>query len=317
MTRNHTPSRPTRRTFLLASVALLAGVACGGSSGDDDRAKATRTVTHAMGTTEVPAEPKRVVVLDTGELDTAVTLGVVPIGAVRAPVDDGLLDYLGDQTAEIKLVGAIAQPNLELIAGLKPDLILSSKVRDEARYEALSKIAPTVFSETPAKWKENFLLNGQALGKEAEAKKLLADYEARADELGKRLGNPGAITASVVRFLAGEIRLYTPPSYIGTVLSDVGLAHPPVTNGVTKINVTLSNEQIPQADGDIIFVSTYGPKKDTPYDQVTAGPLWPQLKAVKAGKAHEVNDETWFLGLGVGAANRVLDDLERFLPQGQ
>lgn len=108
------------RWNLLAIAALVVAAACGDSSNTDGDAKATRTVTHTMGTTEVPAEPKRVVVLDTGELDTAITLGVVPIGAVRAPVDDGLLDYLGDQTAEIKLVGAIAQPNLELIAGLKP-----------------------------------------------------------------------------------------------------------------------------------------------------------------------------------------------------
>jgi iron complex transport system substrate-binding protein len=109
-----------------------------------------------MGTTQVPAEPKRVVVLDTGELDTAITLGVTPVGAVRAPVEDGLLDYLAEKTAGVELVGAIAEPNLEVIAGLKPDLILSSKVREEARYEALSRIAPTVFSETPSKWKENF-----------------------------------------------------------------------------------------------------------------------------------------------------------------
>lgn len=301
-----------RSLWHLLAIPALVAAACGGSPGTDSDAEATRTVTHAMGTTEVPAEPKRVVVLDTGELDTAITLGVVPIGAVRAPVDDGLLDYLGDQTAEIKLVGAIAYPNLELIAGLKPDLILSSKVRDEARYEALSKIAPTVFSDTPAKWKENFLLNGQALGKEAEAKRLLADYEARADELGKRLGNPGALTASLLRFPAGEIRLYGPNSYVGSVLTDVGLAHPPATNGTDKVYVHLSAEQITQADGDILFVSTYGPKKDT-HAQVTGGALWPQLRAVKVGKVHEVNDETWYLGLGVGAANHVLDDLERFV----
>ncbi len=97
-------------------------------------------------------------------------------------------------------------------------------------------------------------------------------------------------------------------------ISDVGLPHPPITNEVSKINVDLSAEQIPQADGDVVFVSAYGPKEDTPHAQVTGGPLWPQLRAAKAGRIHEVNDDTWFLGLGVGAANLVLDDLERLLP---
>jgi ABC-type Fe3+-citrate transport system substrate-binding protein len=47
-----------------------------------------------MGETEIPDRPERVVVLDTGELDSMVALGIVPVGAVRAPVEEGLLDYL-------------------------------------------------------------------------------------------------------------------------------------------------------------------------------------------------------------------------------
>jgi iron complex transport system substrate-binding protein len=38
--------------------------------------------------------------------------------------------------------------------------------------------------------------------------------------------------------------------------------------------------------------------------------LWTGLNAVKAGKAKPVLDETYFLGLGVLAANVVLDDMK-------
>jgi len=41
-----------------------------------------------------------VVVLDTGELDSAIALGVTPVGAVRAPVEDGFLEYLSEETEE-------------------------------------------------------------------------------------------------------------------------------------------------------------------------------------------------------------------------
>jgi iron complex transport system substrate-binding protein len=41
--------------------------------------------------------------------------------------------------------------------------------------------------------------------------------------------------------------------------------------------------------------------------------LWQNLAAVRAGQVYEVPDDTWMLGIGIGAANRVLDDLERIL----
>ena len=41
-------------------------------------------------------------------------------------------------------------------------------------------------------WKDNFLLDGKALGKEQQAKDLLAAYEKRAKELGAKLGDAAA-----------------------------------------------------------------------------------------------------------------------------
>ena len=42
-------------------------------------------------------------------------------------------------------------------------------------------------------------------------------------------------------------------------------------------------------------------------------PLWKKLGAVKDGQAEDVDDETWYLGLGVTAANEVLADLKSHL----
>ncbi|MBP0456380.1 hypothetical protein JFN87_02530, partial [Streptomyces bomunensis] len=43
----------------------------------------------------------------------------------------------------------------------KPDLILGSKVRDGKSYKELSKIAPTVFTNTTGpNWRANFTLHG-------------------------------------------------------------------------------------------------------------------------------------------------------------
>src|SRR3712207_1306547 len=138
-----------------------------------EESSGTRTVTHAMGTTDVPANPQRVVVLDTGELDSALALGVTPVGAVTAFADGEFPAYLSDHVASIQKVGTIAEPNLEAIVALNPDLIISSKLRHEDIYPQLSQIAPTVFAErVGVVWKDNFKLHAEALGKTAEAQQV-------------------------------------------------------------------------------------------------------------------------------------------------
>jgi len=143
--------------------AVVAGMALGACAGDDADtalppapATETRTIAHAIGSTEVPAAPERVVVLDTPQLDAVVALGATPVGAVRTDISSELPSWIGD-VDDIAEVGTIQKPNLEAIAALRPDLILSSTLRHEDLYE-LAAIAPTVFAETVAEgWKENLV----------------------------------------------------------------------------------------------------------------------------------------------------------------
>ncbi len=303
--------------LLFAAPALAASLlltACSGGSNAEEVAQeesSTRTVTHFRGTTEVPAKPERVVVLDLGELDSAVALGVKPVGAVKAPVEEGLLSYLEDDVAGVELVGEIGEPDLEKIAALEPDLILGSDIRVKDFYDELSAIAPTVFTETVGvAWKENLAVHAEALGKQEEAADLMAAYEKRAVEVGEKVADD--TTVSVVRFVPGEIRLYAKANFIGTVLEDAGIARP-TAQDVAEFSVDVSTEQISKADGDVVFQGTYGDPGETDGPKVLAGPLWKNLTAVKAGAVHQVDDDIWFLGTGVGAADLVLDELEQTL----
>lgn len=300
-----------------ASTATTGGAAETTTVEGDDAAF-PRTIDHAMGSTEIPEQPERVVVLDTGELDSVIALGVTPVGAVRAPVEEGFLEYLSEETADTELVGAIDAVNLEAVAALRPDLILSSKLRHEDIYDELSAIAPTVFTETVGVvWKDNLLVHAEALGLDDEAEQLLADYDTRTADLAERLQEDrGELpTISMVRFLPDETRLYQKASFIGTILEDVGLPRPP-SQDVDDFAATISAEQLGQADGDIIFTTHYGPADDTTKTQLTTNPLWDQLSAVQAGDVYEVPDDHWMLGIGIGAANLVLDDIETLLLEG-
>lgn len=270
-----------------------------------------RTVKQAMGDTEIKTKPQRVVVLDTGELDAVLALGITPVGMVTTEGANPVPTYLAERVKGVATVGTIQQLNLEAIAALKPDLILGSKLRAEKLYPQLSEIAPTVFSIRPGyPWKENFQLIGAALGMQDQAVKILNEYAAAAKKLSTEV--PSGTTISLVRFMPGKIRLYANKSLIGVILHDAGLARP-ANQSVDDLAVEISAENIDQAAGDYIFYTSYGKPDATGETQVINGSGWKSLTAVKDGKAFRVNDDVWFLGLGPIGAQQVVKELGEYL----
>ncbi|NUR31959.1 MAG: iron-siderophore ABC transporter substrate-binding protein [Catenulispora sp.] len=313
------------------SAVLLAGCGSSSSSGgsssktqnagssttaDAPAAAFPRSVKHAMGTAEIKTQPKRVVVLDSGELDDVTLLGIKPVGAVSPHLksEGGFPSYLKDKIGGTVDVGPMTEPNLELITSLKPDLILTSKVRHEKIYSKLNAIAPTVMAETTGfPWKANLALYAQALGKESEAKAAVAQYEARAAKLGEAIKakNNGKLpTVSVVRFVAGPTRLYQKSSFSGVVLKDVGLPRPPAED-VDQLMLEISPEQIGKADADLVFVTTSDDPSKTKETEVQGTSVWKDLPAVKEHRVFTVPDETWMSGIGVQAADQMLLDIAK------
>jgi iron complex transport system substrate-binding protein len=249
----------------------------------------TRTVRHDKGETVVPAAPARVVVLDSPLLDTLVTLGLTPVGAVRTAVDEDLPDYLGPQASGVSVVGTIGAPNLEAVAALRPDLILSSTLRDDAIYDKLAAIAPTVFIKGPGTtWRSDFLLAGEAINRAEQARAALADFDAQAARLGETLA-VGGRTAAIVRFLPEETRVYGPDSFSGSVLRAVGFGAPALA--FDEYSIALLEESTRSA--------------------VTA--VWGNLRAVRDGCQFDVDDDRWMVGIGLTGARAILADLERLV----
>ncbi|WP_246147804.1 ABC transporter substrate-binding protein [Nonomuraea turkmeniaca] len=301
------------RLAVAAMLPLLTLAACGTATSSQETGP-TRTVKHAMGETKVPMTPQRVVVLDTDKLDTMVSLGLAPVGAAQAQENQKWPQYLGSSLSATKAVGTLQAPNIEAIMALKPDLILGSKFRQAAFYDKLSKIAPTVFTErVGVTWKENFLLDAEALGKKDQATQLLSTYETRAKEVGTKFSK---LEVGIVRFMPTEIRMYGPESFSGIVVGDAGIPRPTaqqLADQEDKRFGKLSQENIAKADADAIFYSAYGEAAAKSQATVTGGPLWKGLEAVKSGNAHNVDDEIWMLGIGVTAAGKILDDLDKYL----
>jgi iron complex transport system substrate-binding protein len=75
----------------------------------------------------------------------------------------------------------------------------------------------------------------------------------------------------------------------------------------------LSAEELTQADADVVLYSSYGSAEDSGEQAVVAGPLWPRLGAVQADRAYAVEDDVFYTGIGLTAANLQVDALEELL----
>ncbi|MGW0394994.1 ABC transporter substrate-binding protein [Streptomyces sp. NPDC003042] len=315
-------------TAVLTAAMALSLAACGGAADDKPAAGSSqsaaaesagfpRTITHDKGTTEVKTKPKRVVALDNSLVEAVVALEAPLVGGIGSYRDQkGFPAYLGDAVKDTKDVGPLDSPNLEQIAALKPDLIVSATVRHADFYDQLSKIAPTVFVKTTGPiWKENVTFLGQALGEEQKAAAKLTAYQTRAKKIGDAInakggGKDGKPTVTVARFLDGPTRIYLPKTFSGIVLADMGLTRPANQQDQEKFNIEISEEQIEQADADHIFLTTFSGGEERK-KKFLANPLWQRLNATQKGNVHEVDDAVWMTSVSLQGADMVLDDLAK------
>lgn len=307
---------------LLTAFMLILLAACGQAeektttSSEDTSKEESYTVTHAMGETTIKGEPKRIVILTNEGIEALLAMGVTPVGAVEAWTGDTWYDHTAEQLKDTKSVGNESEPSLEAIAALKPDLIIGNKMRQEKVYDQLSKIAPTVFAETlRGDWQENFKLYSQAINKEDLGTEKINAYNKRIEDLKEKFGDKTQQKVSMVRFMAGDVRIYHKDSFSGVILEQLGFARPAEQDLPDFAEKGVTKERIPAMDGDIMFYFTYetGDNEATKLeDEWVNDPLFQNLEVAKAGKVFKVNDVIWNTAGGYIAAELMLDDLEKY-----
>ncbi len=293
-------------------------------AGGEHTVASCHMVSHAAGKTCVPNSPERII--DLAGLDYALSLGVQPIAS------NGVYDvslYWPEAAEEIEDVKGNETPNLERILELKPDLIIG--VSDASlNYNLLSDIAPTVLLsyDYGAQWKDYLQRYAAVLGKNEIAEQVLSRYYERAEEFRRQMGSRAAeIDVSIVRVYPTHINFYLKDSFCGSIVADAGLSRPSSQNFTASeanslfsdpIQYEVSREKIQDADGDAVFLWTYGhldeiaQQAQSAKERLTADPLWSTLTAVQQAKVYEVPGEYW-IGEGPIAANLVLDDLFTYL----
>jgi iron complex transport system substrate-binding protein len=294
--------------FLAALVAVAAGCQ---ESGFDERRETARPlkVQHALGEAKVPGQADRPMTLTTDALDDTLALGVRPVGA--ALPGGRLPAYLRSRARGVEVVPPVTAQDMAAIKAARPDVILGSAADQKGLYNRLRLIAPTVMTETAGvQWKLNTRLHGEALGRTNDAESLLIDYDRRSARVGRGLGEGRADTeVSVVLVTPGEVRMAGDESFPGSVLGDLGLSRPPAQQGSREYE-TVSREQIPAIDGDLMLFSV-APGAGDALRRLEATPEWRRLGVVRAGRVVRVDAATWWSGGGILASRAAMRDVER------
>ena len=183
---------------LAGAARAAAAFAAGGSAGPVSDAVTGPPTTAAPAARELPpprpsTNPKAVPIAAAlapyANLGTPAAPGRSP-RTVRHAMGEtpGLPAYSEPAEIEgVEVVGTIQKPNLDAIARLRPDLIVSSRRRHGRPHAQLAQIAPTVFAERPGvAWKQHFQLVAQAVGREAEAPATVERYRRRVADLDRQ-----------------------------------------------------------------------------------------------------------------------------------
>ncbi|WP_157944112.1 ABC transporter substrate-binding protein [Blastococcus atacamensis] len=307
-----------RRTLLAGTAAglLVALTACGGepgtSSGSDTAPAEEATVATLYGDIAVPADPQRVITLAEPALDVALALDVTPVGTTASRGGDKAPAYLGDEAAEIPIVATVQEPNLEAILEAEPDVILAAAGLEQAQYDALKEIAPTIVPERPARgeWEAPLHTYAEALGADDELTEALDAI----DERTAALKADGALegTAGVVRWMANGPVLMNSTNMPGVLLTDSGATALQIATdlGDRPHSDPLSLENLTEVDADRLFLAAFGADGKGALEAASSQPAFTRLKAVTNGDAAEVDGSVWSSASGPIAAGLVLDDLE-------
>jgi len=253
----------------------------------------TRTVVSGGKEIQIPANPKRIVADQ--YLGSLIVLGVAPIGTPGLHWEN---PYLADFLDGVEDIGDV-NGSLEKVIDLQPDLIITGAAADDARYEQLSKISPTLsipYGELKNAHEE-LTYFGELLGKEKEAKAWLEDYDRRitaASEKAHQAVTEGA-TFSIIEWTDKSIYTYGDNFGRGGQAVYQALGFKPPAGIAAEIMekqwASLTNEALPQYAGDYIILTS----NDRTVEDVKADPIWSTLDAVKNDRVYVWKEEhSWY-----------------------
>lgn len=342
--------RARRRPRLIAAataVLAVAGLALAGcsSSSDDDAPASTPgtttaaatdtfpvTVTSALGTATIKAEPQRVVTWGWSAQDAAVALGVVPVAMPKYTYGgnaDGVLPWVADAIAKLGaptptlLPGAdTGQVPVEEIVAARPDVILAPySGLTQKDYDTLSKIAPVVaYPDQPwaTTWEDTTTIVGKALGRSAQAAKLVADTDAQVAALGAKypvLQGKTFVYGAVNQ--ADQLTVYRASDPRVQLLTQLGMTVSPSVKALdttpdSSYFFSVSFENLSKIDTDVL-VAYFDDQAAA--DKFTSDPLVAAMPSVKSGAFAPIVGQSFVMASSAPSVLSIPWMLNQYVPQ--
>jgi iron complex transport system substrate-binding protein len=260
-----------------------------------------------MGEVRLDAPARRVVALEWTYAEDLLAVGVTPVGVAEKA---GYAAIAGAPRlpASVRDVGNRETPNLDVIRGLRPDLIVTDRSRPLGRINALRLIAPVLVFDPHrpdmSAWDEmrtTFVELSRAVGRRAQAERVLARLDNAIDRSRETLADLGwSHTPTVVAVGYADrglpvIRVFCRTSLAGDVLAQLGLQNP--WRGRAEPD-GLSTVRLADLRGVVMADFLYVPAEA---DDIVTGTLaasaeWRELDFVEAERVHALRPRTWFFG---------------------
>ena len=272
------------------------------------------TVKDAKGEFTLDKTPSRVVALEYSFVDALAQVGVSPVGVADDNKIDRILPQVREKIAAWQSVGTRSQPSLEVIASLKPDLIIADLSRHTAVFEELKKIAPTVmFDSRHESYQENLETAqkiGDLVGKSAEMKAKINEHNDYIANIAKNLGVQGK-KASFGTSREDKFNIQNDNGYVGSFLTTLGFAPTKLNSDQAFVEINL--EQLVMEKPEYLFIAHY--RDESIARKWEAEPLWKAIPAVKANHVYSVDADMWARGRGLEASKIMAKQIEGFVKQ--
>jgi iron complex transport system substrate-binding protein len=259
-------------------------------------AEGQRAFVHATGETCIPADPQRIVAVRHDAVATPLLdLGAPVVGVgtdtdlrTGEPFIRGAGTILGARIGPewgLTDVGSANQPDLEAIAALEPDLIILTSYQTDVLEQA-STIAPTVVVPDGLPMLDHIALLAEAAGVTGTYDDRLAAYRSRIEAVRDRIGEPSAITVSLLDLTETGAWHYVNWGARDQVLADLGFARPTIQAGQAPDDPTeVSLERLEELGGDLVL-SSYVDEFGQSIAELTAqwdgyAPFWRNLPGVE------------------------------------
>ncbi|MGE6378887.1 iron-hydroxamate ABC transporter substrate-binding protein [Peribacillus muralis] len=269
--------------FIFTLIVSACGNAATEKTTSEKNKKDTITYQSENGAVEVPANPKRVIVLASYAGDV-LSLGVNLVGVEPWSKKNPRFEK------KLKDVQSVSEDELEKIIELDPDLIIGASTTKNL--DKLKEIAPTVtYTYGKVDYLSQHLEIGKLLNKEKKAQAWIDDYKSRSAAAGKqikeKIGEDATVT--VVESYDKQLAVFGDNWGRGTevLYQEMGLKMPDkVKEMVHKEGYySISLEVLPQYVGDYLVISKYR-DQDNSFQNTE---VYKQMPAVKNDHVFEAN----------------------------